>query len=113
MEATEVGKGAENTGRDEPSASRQASSSGPCSGADSSDKVRAMLSPRKARWSVRLVPVVALPALGAAVLFVACGGGSDNLPPPPPPPPVPATDAASTVSTAPPPATAAPKPPPP
>lgn len=64
-------------------------------------------------WSLRLIPMLALPAIGAAALF-ACGGGSDNLPPPPPPPPVPATDAAATVTTVTPESTApaAPKPPP-
>ncbi len=69
---------------------------------------------RTHRWSVRLASVVALPTLGAAMLF-ACGGGSDNLPPPPPPPPVPATDATATpVSTTPAAATTpATKPPPP
>ncbi|MBX3205526.1 MAG: hypothetical protein KF764_10690 [Labilithrix sp.] len=73
-----------------------------------------MLSLQKPRSSsVRIASVLALPAIGAAVLF-ACGGGSDNLPPPPPPPPVPATDAAATVTTTEPPAsTGAPKPPPP
>jgi len=71
-----------------------------------------MLRSRTHRWSVRLASVVALPAIGAAVLF-ACGGGSDNLPPPPPPPPVPATDAAPNVTVTPPAATTAAKPPPP
>jgi hypothetical protein len=70
-----------------------------------------MSSPARTR-NFRLASVLALPALGAAIVL-ACGGGSDNLPPPPPPPPVPATDAAMTVSTVPAPATAAPKPPPP
>lgn len=64
---------------------------------------------RKPRWFS--VSILAMPAIGAAVLF-ACGGGSDNLPPPPPPPPVPATDAAATVSTTPAPASTAPEKPP-
>jgi hypothetical protein len=70
-----------------------------------------MLSPRRPRRSLRLLSILAAPAIGAIVLL-ACGGGSDNLPPPPPPPPVPATDAAATtVTTVSPTATVAPKPP--
>ncbi len=66
---------------------------------------------RPRRFTVRVASVLALPAIGAAMLF-ACGGGSDNLPPPPPPPPVPATDAATTVTTVAPPSPAVPQKPP-
>lgn len=68
------------------------------------------MSPRKS-WS-RIVPAVALPALGTAVLL-ACGGGNENLPPPPPPPPIPTVDAAAPAPTPAPTPAEAPKPPPP